>query len=133
MVSAGIGGAAATAVELGTHVSGNGGGRVIGAAPSVPAANMPPGSVEGVASKVVPSVVMLETDIGRQSEEGSGIVLSTDGLILTNNHVIAAAAGPPKGPGGPPGGPPGAPAASRWPGWPGRAAPGPARPRRRRR
>lgn len=105
VVSAGIGGAAATAIELGTHSTGNGGGRVIGAAPSVPAANMPPGSVEQVASKVVPSVVMLETDIGRASEEGSGIVLSTDGLILTNNHVIAAAAGPPKGPGGPPGAP----------------------------
>jgi putative serine protease PepD len=105
VVSAGIGGAAATAVELGTHSTGNGGGRVIGAAPSVPAANMPPGSVEQVASKVVPSVVMLETNIGRASEEGSGIVLSTDGLILTNNHVIAAAAGPPKGPGGPPAAP----------------------------
>lgn len=105
VVSAGIGGAAATAIELGTHSTGNGGGRVIGAAPSVPAANMPPGSVEQVASKVVPSVVMLETDIGRASEEGSGIVLSTDGLILTNNHVIAAAAGPPKGPGAPPGAP----------------------------
>jgi putative serine protease PepD len=85
---------------------------------------MPPGSVEGVASKVVPSVVMLETDIGRQSEEGSGIILSTDGLILTNNHVIAAAAGPPKGPGGPPGGPPGAPAPPAVPGGPGGAGAG---------
>ncbi|MCV7382009.1 peptidase S1 [Mycobacterium alsense] len=101
VVSAGIGGAAATAVELGTHTTGGNGHSVIpGVAPSVPAANMPPGSVEQVAAKVVPSVVMLETDIGRQSEEGSGIVLSTDGLILTNNHVVAAAAKP-GGPGGP--------------------------------
>ncbi|ORA79832.1 trypsin-like peptidase domain-containing protein [Mycobacterium malmoense] len=107
VVSAGIGGAAATAVELGTHsAGGNGHGTIAGAAPSVPAANMPPGSVEQVASKVVPSVVMLETDLGRQSEEGSGIILSADGLILTNNHVVAAAAKP--GNGGPPGpaGPP---------------------------
>ena len=104
VVSAGIGGAAATVVELGTHTAGgNGGGLVTGAAPSVPAANMPPGSVEQVAAKVVPSVVMLETDLGRQSEEGSGIILSSDGLIMTNNHVVAAAANP-KGPGGPPGG-----------------------------
>jgi putative serine protease PepD len=105
VISAGIGGAAATVVELGTHaVGGNGGGLVTGAAPSVPAANMPPGSVEQVAAKVVPSVVMLETDLGRQSEEGSGIILSADGLIMTNNHVVAAAANP-KGPGGPgPGG-----------------------------
>jgi len=61
--------------------------------PGVPAAvNLPDGSVEKVAAKVVPSVVMLETDLGRQSEEGSGIVLSADGMILTNNHVVAAAA-----------------------------------------
>ncbi|AFC52491.1 Hypothetical protein MIP_01597 [Mycobacterium intracellulare subsp. intracellulare MTCC 9506] len=119
VVSAGIGGAAATAIELGDHASGNGGGRVVGAAPSVPAANMPPGSVEQVASKVVPSVVMLETDIGRQSEEGSGIVLSTDGLILTNNHVVAAAAGSPK----PPAGLPGAPVPPVAPGGPGGPTP----------
>ena len=100
MISAGIGGAAATVVELGTHAAGGtGGGLVTGAAPSVPAANMPPGSVEQVAAKVVPSVVMLETDLGRQSEEGSGIILSADGLIMTNNHVVAAAN--PKGAGGP--------------------------------
>ena len=107
VISAGIGGAAATVVELGTHAAGgNGGGLVTGAAPSVPAANMAPGSVEQVAAKVVPSVVMLETDLGRQSEEGSGIVLSADGLIMTNNHVVAAAANP-KGPGGPGGPAPG--------------------------
>ena len=71
--------------------------RVERAAPSgpnnVPAANLPIGSVEQVAAKVVPSVVKLETEMGRQSEEGSGIILSADGLILTNNHVVAAAKG----------------------------------------
>ncbi|MHA7648580.1 S1C family serine protease [Mycobacterium sp. ML4] len=98
VVSAGIGGAAATVVELG-HEAGAGRSSTAasGGAPSVPAANMPPGSVEQVASKVVPSVVMLETDLGRQSEEGSGVILSADGLVLTNNHVIAAAAKPPAG------------------------------------
>ncbi|MCV7042746.1 serine protease [Mycolicibacterium moriokaense] len=61
---------------------------------SRPAANLPAGTVEQVAAKVMPSVVKLQIDSGRQSGEGSGIVISEDGLILTNNHVVAAAAGP---------------------------------------
>ncbi|MGO4446314.1 S1C family serine protease [Mycobacterium sp. 2YAF39] len=60
-----------------------------------PAANVPAGSVEEVAAKVMPSVVKLQIDMGNQSGEGSGIVLTSDGLILTNNHVVAEAAGQP--------------------------------------
>jgi putative serine protease PepD len=67
----------------------------------MPVASLPAGSVEQVAAKVVPSVVKLEVDLGRQSEEGSGIILSSDGLILTNNHVVTAAQGGPGGPDGP--------------------------------
>ena len=63
------------------------------APPARPAASLPAGSVEQVAAKVMPSVVKLQIDSGRQSGEGSGIVLTSDGLILTNNHVVAAAAG----------------------------------------
>ncbi|WP_006242942.1 S1C family serine protease [Mycolicibacterium tusciae] len=59
---------------------------------SRPAANQPAGSVEQVAAKVMPSVVKLQIDSGRSSGEGSGIVLTSDGLILTNNHVVASAA-----------------------------------------
>jgi putative serine protease PepD len=97
VLSAGVGGGVATLVQPGRPALTS---SVSGAAPSEPAASLPAGSVEQVAAKVVPSVVKLETDMGRQSEEGSGIILSTDGLILTNNHVVAAANGGPGAPGG---------------------------------
>ncbi|MGN9780467.1 S1C family serine protease [Nonomuraea sp. ZG12] len=46
-----------------------------------------PLSVADVAAKVQPSVVMIKGSTG----EGSGVVLSQDGLILTNNHVVVGA------------------------------------------
>ena len=96
LVSAGVGGGVATLVKPDRPAITT---NALGAAPSEPAASLPAGSVEQVAAKVVPSVVKLETDMGRQSEEGSGIILSSDGLILTNNHVVAAAKGGPGAPG----------------------------------
>ncbi|MGH3872076.1 MAG: S1C family serine protease [Pseudonocardiaceae bacterium] len=56
-----------------------------------PVANLPGGSVEQVAQKVTSSVVQLQVRGPRAAGEGSGIVLSADGLILTNNHVVAPA------------------------------------------
>ena len=50
------------------------------------------GSVSEVAAATLPSVVSIEVSGNGQAGEGSGVILSADGKILTNNHVVAAAA-----------------------------------------
>jgi len=52
-----------------------------------------PGSIQQVAAKVLPSVVQIQVIMGSQGGEGSGVVLSRDGLLLTNNHVVESASG----------------------------------------
>ncbi|CAM3427670.1 Putative serine protease PepD [Nocardioides dubius] len=49
------------------------------------------GSVQSVADKVLPSVVQIEVTGQQGSGSGSGIILSSDGQILTNDHVVELA------------------------------------------
>jgi putative serine protease PepD len=49
------------------------------------------GSVEKVAATVLPSVVKINVTGSSASGSGSGIILSADGNILTNNHVVSLA------------------------------------------
>ncbi|WP_350338240.1 trypsin-like peptidase domain-containing protein [Corynebacterium sp. MSK297] len=48
------------------------------------------GSVEQVADKVVPTVVSIRVADQRQVADGSGSIISSDGYVLTNHHVVAS-------------------------------------------
>jgi len=49
------------------------------------------GSVEQVAATLLPSVVSVLSSSSSSAGEGSGVILTADGMILTNNHVISGA------------------------------------------
>lgn len=88
MVSAGIGGVVAP--DLQSHLAARSTVATVPAAAYTPARPRTD-SIEQVAARVVPSVVKLQTDLGSRSGLGSGIGMTTDGLIMTNAHVVSAA------------------------------------------
>jgi putative serine protease PepD len=51
-----------------------------------------PDSVAGIAQRVLPSVVSINTRTVNGGGSGSGFVIDSSGYILTNNHVISEAA-----------------------------------------
>jgi putative serine protease PepD len=91
--AAGVGGAAAWSAldDEGSSSAGSPGTRTTSQVVDTPDSEAPAGSVEQVAAKVLPSVVKIDVAGARGAGSGSGIILSSDGEILTNNHVVELA------------------------------------------
>ena len=62
------------------------------AAQNLSSASGTPKSYAAIAAAVLPVVVSIDVVSGQTGDTGSGIVIAANGYILTNNHVVAAAA-----------------------------------------
>ncbi|MFE0422224.1 S1C family serine protease [Streptomyces sp. NPDC058953] len=87
--AAAVGGGAATLLDRATddRAAGGRGGGVAGTGISSVSA----GSVSGVAEAVKPSIVEITANGGGGRSTGSGVIVTADGEIVTNNHVLGGA------------------------------------------
>jgi S1-C subfamily serine protease len=70
------------------------GGVTIDAVTNKPGAGYLPGgvSIPKLINKALPSIVSIDVRGEGQEDQGTGMVITQSGLVITNNHVIAAAA-----------------------------------------
>lgn len=92
VVAAGVGGFAGHYASRSTSPT----SRVVtnsGVSSAIPAgSNLGAGlTIPQLVEKVQPSVVSIDVKGSGTEDQGTGMIISSDGLVLTNNHVIAAA------------------------------------------
>ncbi|MDI5969467.1 trypsin-like peptidase domain-containing protein [Streptomyces sp. SL13] len=85
LVSGLVGGGAAALIGNARDSSATAGAAVTGTT----TASLTPNGVAAVAKAVSPSIVEITADNSEGEAIGSGVVLSSDGTILTNNHVVS--------------------------------------------
>jgi serine protease Do len=74
--------------------SGSGGVTVNQVSSTPGAALLPNGtSIPALVRRVVPTVVSIDVHAQGGEDQGTGMIISSNGLVVTNNHVIAAAVG----------------------------------------
>ncbi|WP_405448146.1 trypsin-like peptidase domain-containing protein [Streptomyces achromogenes] len=85
IVAAAVGGGTAYTVQ---ELAGKDATTAVGA-PAVPTGKR--GDVAAIAAAVSPSVVEINATLAGGSSTGSGVIVSSDGEIVTNNHVVSGA------------------------------------------
>lgn len=88
IAAAAVGGGAATLVE---RLTGGAAGPSGAAVNGTNVSQSSKGTVAGVAQAVSPSIVEIQAATTAGRSTGSGVIITSDGEIVTNNHVIAGA------------------------------------------
>ncbi len=92
LVGAGVGAGVATAVSHHDSSTSSGATIIHEADSSSPGAVLPNGAtIPALVQTVLPSIVSIDSTGGGSEDQGTGMILSSTGLVLTNNHVIANA------------------------------------------
>jgi putative serine protease PepD len=92
LVAGVVGGSAGFLLAERDSGSGTVDGASLGAAPAREV-DRPEGSIPGVAARVLPSVVQIKVETSDGQATGSGFVVDENGVVVTNNHVVANAEG----------------------------------------
>jgi len=95
---AGVGWSLARAINVNTHQSAQASQQAT-TRPESPITQVTPspnassnGSLDAAAAKVIPAIVDINTTLGNGQAAGTGMIISSTGEILTNNHVVTGSA-----------------------------------------